>query len=72
LKCSCPIALESAWFRFQPLSLRCDILVSKFAFKCNLCRYTAVLKHKIEAPKLEFSASAKVGRVQVQRRVDPP
>jgi hypothetical protein len=30
--------LESA--RFQPLNLKCDILVSKFAFKCNLYRYT--------------------------------
>jgi hypothetical protein len=29
--------LESAWF--QPLNLKCDILVSNFAFKCNLCRY---------------------------------
>jgi nitrile hydratase len=29
--------LESAWF--QPLNLKCDILVSKFAFKFNLYRY---------------------------------
>ena len=29
--------LESA--RFQPLNLKCDILVSKFAFKCDLHRY---------------------------------
>jgi hypothetical protein len=21
------------------LNLKCDILISKFAFKCNLCRY---------------------------------
>ena len=32
--------LESAWF--QTLNLKCDILVSKFAFKCNLYRcYTS-------------------------------
>jgi hypothetical protein len=30
---------ESAWF--QPLNLKCDILVSNFAFKCNLYRYNA-------------------------------
>ena len=29
--------LERAWF--QPLNLKCDILVSKFAFKCCLYRY---------------------------------
>jgi hypothetical protein len=29
--------LESAWF--QPLSLTCDVLVSKFAFKFNVYRY---------------------------------
>jgi hypothetical protein len=29
--------LVSAWF--QPLNLKCDILVSKYAFKCNLYRY---------------------------------
>jgi hypothetical protein len=29
--------LESAWF--QPLNLKCDIPVSKFAFECNLYRY---------------------------------
>jgi hypothetical protein len=30
----------SAWF--QPLNLKCDILVSKFVFKwVNLCRYAA-------------------------------
>jgi hypothetical protein len=28
-----PITLESAWF--QPVSLKCDILVSSFAFKCD-------------------------------------
>jgi hypothetical protein len=34
--------LESAWF--QPLSLKCDNPVSKFAFTCNLYRYiTGVL-----------------------------
>jgi hypothetical protein len=34
----CDPQLESAWF--QPLSLKCDFLVSKFAFKwVNLCRY---------------------------------
>ena len=32
--------LESAWF--QPLKLKCDFLVSKFAFKFNLYRYTWV------------------------------
>jgi hypothetical protein len=31
--------LERAWF--QPLSLKRDILVSKFAFKCNLYRYSS-------------------------------
>jgi hypothetical protein len=30
------LLLESAWF--QPLNLKCSILVSKSAFKCNLCR----------------------------------
>jgi hypothetical protein len=30
--------LESAWM--QTLNLKCDILVSKFAFKFNLCRYS--------------------------------
>jgi hypothetical protein len=30
-------SLKGAWF--QPLSLSSDILVSKFAFTCNLCRY---------------------------------
>jgi hypothetical protein len=29
--------LESVWF--QPLNPKCDFLVSKFASKCNLCRY---------------------------------
>jgi hypothetical protein len=31
-------SFESTWF--QPLNLKCDILVSKFAFKFNLYRYT--------------------------------
>jgi hypothetical protein len=30
--------LESAWF--QPCNLSSDFLASKFAFKCNLPRYT--------------------------------
>ena len=32
--------LESAWF--QPLKLKCDFLVSNFAVKLNLYRYTTV------------------------------
>jgi hypothetical protein len=32
--------LESTWI-LQPLNLKFDLLVSKFAFKCNLYRYTA-------------------------------
>jgi hypothetical protein len=35
------IESASAWFHPQPLNLKCDILVSKSAFKCNLCRYSA-------------------------------
>jgi hypothetical protein len=35
--------LESAWF--QPLSLSSDILVSKFAFKFNLCRCSEASRH---------------------------
>jgi hypothetical protein len=34
--------LESAWF--QPLNLKCDLLVSKFAFKFNLYRYATDVK----------------------------
>jgi hypothetical protein len=34
------LSLESAWF--EPLSLKCEKLVSDFAFKFNLYRYTAV------------------------------
>ena len=30
--------LESAWF--QPLNLKCNFMVSKFAFKCNLYHYS--------------------------------
>jgi hypothetical protein len=32
------LELESAWF--QPMQPKCDILVSKFAFKFNLYHYT--------------------------------
>ena len=45
--------LESAWF--QPLSLKCDLLVSKFAFKFSLCRYA---KAKAKPPALPLSAQA--------------
>jgi hypothetical protein len=31
-RCSLPVELESAWW-FRPLNLKCDILVSKLAFK---------------------------------------
>jgi hypothetical protein len=34
--------LESAWF--QPLNLKCDILVSKLAFKCHLYRYSVAIE----------------------------
>jgi hypothetical protein len=30
-------SLKDAWF--QPVNLKCDLLVSKFAFKCSLYRY---------------------------------
>jgi hypothetical protein len=45
-----PIALESAWF--QPWSLTCDVLVSRFAFKCDLDRY-AVARNRDQAGHLK-------------------
>jgi hypothetical protein len=50
-------ALESAWF--QPLNLKCDILVSKFAFKCNLYRYTQDLAM---LSMLELASKKKIKR----------
>jgi hypothetical protein len=41
---SLPIALES------PLNLKCDILVSKFAFKLNLYRYTTATRRRPGSP----------------------
>jgi di/tricarboxylate transporter len=41
LESSLPIhSLKGAWF--QPLNLKCDILISKFAFKVNLYRYNTL------------------------------
>jgi hypothetical protein len=37
--------LESAWF--QTLNLKCDILVSKFAFKCNLYHFTSAPRRAV-------------------------
>ena len=42
--------LESAWF--QTLNLKCDILVSKFAFKCNLYRYVGGLRAAVGRGRL--------------------
>jgi hypothetical protein len=56
--------LESA--RIQPLNLKCDILVSKFAFKFNLhhsisaTKYTKALEH-INKLKKDQAVTIKVG-----------
>jgi hypothetical protein len=49
--------LESAWF--QPLNLKCDLLVSKFAFKFNvLCCYGAARGNHPAIVKNELAVSA--------------
>jgi hypothetical protein len=57
--------LESAWF--QPLNLKCDILVSKFAFTFNLCRYLPALT-ALYADLRQFSTIEKVIGAEKLRR----
>jgi hypothetical protein len=39
----------------QPVNLKCDILVSKFAFKCDLHRYSEEWEAVLDAPSPFFS-----------------
>jgi hypothetical protein len=47
VECRLTRSLKATGFRFQPLNLKCDILVSKFAFKFDLCRYAKLLYGKV-------------------------
>jgi hypothetical protein len=58
--------LESAWF--QPLSLKCDILVSKFAFKCNLYRYKLAILERERKMQLERERKARQKKQAYQDR----
>jgi hypothetical protein len=49
---------------FQPLNLSSDFLVSKFAFKCNVNRYTSTAKGKssgTQAPSWRSSSRRRQG-----------
>ena len=46
--------LESTWF--QPLNRKCDLLVSKFAFNLNLCRYVVGNKCDMEDKRVISTA----------------
>jgi hypothetical protein len=50
-------SLKIAWF--QPLCLKCDLQVSKFAFKFNLYRYSVGSRHRV--PASDRDARAGVG-----------
>jgi hypothetical protein len=42
-----PYSLKAAWPGFNPWKLKCDFLVSKFAFKwVSLCRYAEAGTHR--------------------------
>jgi hypothetical protein len=48
--------IESAWF--QPLSLSSEKLVSKFAFKCNLYRYSVAAMMMVQQPGMQMATVA--------------
>jgi hypothetical protein len=55
-----PPWLETACF--QPLNLKCDILVSKFAFKFNLYRYTEMATEGIARPCAQCGVAESPGK----------
>jgi hypothetical protein len=54
-------SLKGAWF--QPLNLKCDILVSKFAFKFNLYRYSSAFVGDLKLSDFKLVLAAAVGAV---------
>jgi hypothetical protein len=53
----------------QPLNLKCDILVSKFGFKCSLYRYSLVFDTRLMA-ELTLEQEQKAGLYELNP-VDP-
>jgi hypothetical protein len=63
--------LESAWF--QPLNLKCDFLVSKFAFKCGLHRYdeggaAAAADAEMDEEEREYEEKRRIRREKDRER----
>jgi hypothetical protein len=58
-------APENAWFHSQPLKLKCDFLVSKFALKwVNVHRYPKVRPEEVELVRRDYTANG--GALQVE------